>query len=144
MPIEPLFHLPVSDLWSDQYLLSHYRKLAHFSWNLPLYHSHSTNISRIANLDVGGERAARTAQSTYWSCPDMIRTQILNWSESCRNSKMEPGSGYKLAKKLRVYVWSWYDSTKTMRVGFLAGSGTKPNCFSCPNPDRCWVTSTLC
>ena len=44
------------------------------------------NISRIANLKAGGEWVS-TAQSTYWSCHDTIRTQLLNWSEICRNRK---------------------------------------------------------
>jgi len=38
----------------------------------------STNTCRIANLKAGGEGATKTAQSTYCSCCDTIRTQILN------------------------------------------------------------------
>jgi len=86
---EPLFHLPISDLWSDQYSLSGYRKPGNFGWKLPLFHSHSRNISWIANLKAGDDRATRTAQSTFWSYPDTISTEILNWSESCRNRKYE-------------------------------------------------------
>jgi len=40
-----------------------------------------TDTCRIANLKAGGERATKTAQSTFWSCCDTIRTQILNWSK---------------------------------------------------------------
>jgi len=72
----------------DQYSLSRYRKPANFPWKLHFLHSHSTNISRITNVKAGGEGAAKTAQSTYWSCYNMIRTQILNWSQSCRNHKV--------------------------------------------------------
>ena len=39
------------------------------------------------NLNAGGERACKTAHSMYWSCHNTIRTQILNWSQSCRNRK---------------------------------------------------------
>jgi len=46
------------------------------------------NISRIANRTAGGERAARTAQSMYWSCHNTMRTQILNWRQRCRNCKV--------------------------------------------------------
>jgi len=81
-------------------------KPAIFAYNWPLFHSHSTNISRIANLNPGGERAHRTAQSAYSSCHDMIRTQILNWRQSCRNRNMELQSRFNPAKKPRVYVRS--------------------------------------
>ena len=60
-------------------------KPAKFAWKSPSFHSHLMNISPIANLNVGGERGANTAQCTYWSCHDTIRTHILNWSQSCRN-----------------------------------------------------------
>jgi hypothetical protein len=43
------------------------------------------NISPIANLNAGGQTGAKTAQFTYRSCHDTIRTHILNWSQSCRN-----------------------------------------------------------
>jgi len=51
--------------------------------NSRVFDSDSTSSCRIANLNAGGERAARTAQSTYRSCHDTITTQILNWSQSC-------------------------------------------------------------
>jgi len=85
---QPLLHLPISYMWSDQYLSSRYRKPANFAENLLFFHSHSTNISRIANRIMGGERAARTAQSIYWSCHDTMRTQIHNWRQRCRNCKV--------------------------------------------------------
>jgi hypothetical protein len=47
------------------------------------------NIGSIANLNAGSERVGRTGQSMYKSIHDIIRTQILNWSESGRNCKME-------------------------------------------------------
>ena len=72
----------------DQYLLSCDRKPANFAPKLPIFHCHSLNVGRIANLKAGGERAPKTAQSTYWSCYNMIRTQILNWSQICRNRKV--------------------------------------------------------
>jgi hypothetical protein len=53
-----------------------------FNGNLQVFDSDSTNIGRIANLKVAGERAASTAKSAYTSCRDTIRTEILNWSET--------------------------------------------------------------
>jgi len=47
-----------------------------------VFNSDSTNIGPIANLTVGGDRAAKTAQSTYWSCHDMIRTEKLKLSQT--------------------------------------------------------------
>jgi len=43
------------------------------------------NIGRITILKVGGERAHKTAQFTYWPYHDTIRTQILYWSQRCGN-----------------------------------------------------------
>jgi len=67
-------------------------KTRSFRLNVLFFHSHSTNIYRIANRNARDQRAARTAQFTYWSRHDMMRTQILNWNQSCRNRKMEPRS----------------------------------------------------
>jgi len=39
--------------------------------------------------EAGGERATKTANSTYWSYCDTIRTQILNWSQRSRDRKFE-------------------------------------------------------
>jgi len=41
------------------------------------------NIGCITYLRLGGERAAGTAQSMYWSCHDTIRPQILDCRQSC-------------------------------------------------------------
>jgi len=57
--------------------------MAEFKRNRRVFDRDSTNICRIANLKPGGERATKTAQSTYWSCCDTIRTQILNWRKNC-------------------------------------------------------------
>jgi len=69
----------------DQYALNRYRKPTNFAWHLPSLYRYSTNTSQIANVKAGGERAANCAQSTYWSCYNTIRTQILNWNQSCTN-----------------------------------------------------------
>jgi len=45
--------------------MSRYWKHMNFPSNLALIHSDSTNIGRIATANVGGARAAKTAQSTY-------------------------------------------------------------------------------
>jgi len=78
-----LFHLPLSDLRSDWYLLSGCEIKAEFKRNWRVFDRDSTNTCRIANRKAGGESTTKTAQSTYWTCCDMIRTQILNWSKKC-------------------------------------------------------------
>jgi len=84
------------------------------------------NVSRIANLKAGGERAPETAQSTYWSCYNTTRTQILNWSQSCRNQRVwtvvrfQPGQ--KPTVLWRVRVTTCQDKS---RVGFW--TGLEPN-----------------
>jgi len=80
---QSLFHLPLSDLRSDWYSLSGCEIKAQFKRNWRVFDRDPTNTCRIANLKPGGERATKTAQSTYWSCCDTIRTQILNWSKKC-------------------------------------------------------------
>jgi len=77
-----VLYSPRSDLRSDQYWLSLHLQPANFASNLALFDSDSTNIVFIANMNAEGERAAKTAQSTYWSCHDIIRTQKLNCSQS--------------------------------------------------------------
>jgi len=103
---EPLIHLPLSDLQSDQYSLSNFRNGANVPYNVIWFHRDSTIIGLIANLTAGGKRANKPAQSTYWSCHDMIRTQILIWTKIRGNRKMELRSRMNPAKKLRVYVCS--------------------------------------
>ena len=60
-----LFHLPLSNMRSDQYSLSRDQKPAIFALYLALFHIDSTNIARIANLKAGGEGAHRTAECAY-------------------------------------------------------------------------------
>jgi len=109
----------MSDLQSNQYSLSCYRKPANFAYGLPLFHSHSTNISLIASLNAGGERARKTGQSAYSTCYDTIRTQILHCSQSCRNCKVgtavqfQPGQKHTVlcpvrATKLRGHTGSGF------------------------------------
>jgi len=62
---ESHFHLPRSDLRSDKYSSSPNRNPANFADIQPSFHNQSTNISRIANLNAGGERAANAEQFTY-------------------------------------------------------------------------------
>ena len=104
---KPLFHLPLPDLRSDEYTLSHYRNPTKFAENMLFFHSNSMNIGAIANLKAGGGRARKTAQSTYSSCHDKLGSQIINCSKSCRNLKMEQRCRYNPANKPWVYVWSW-------------------------------------
>jgi len=76
-----LIHLPLSDLRSDRYSVSGSEISVDLKRISRVFGSDRTNIGRIAYVKAGGERAANTAQSTYTACHDMIRTQILNWSE---------------------------------------------------------------
>jgi hypothetical protein len=73
---------------SEISLLSRYRKPANFAYNLLIFHNHCKNISWITNQKVVGDRAARTAQSTYQSCYDMMKTPILNCSQRGGNHKV--------------------------------------------------------
>jgi hypothetical protein len=102
----PLFHLPLAELWSDQYSLSCYRKPANFAENIVLCHSDSTNIRPIANLKTGGARVATIAHTTYRSCHGMIKTEILNWREILMDLKIEPQYRNTVAKQPQVYVRS--------------------------------------
>jgi hypothetical protein len=89
----PIFHLPIS-LWrSGQYCLGWYWKHADFSRNVIFFYSDSKNIGPIANLTAAADCGTKTAQSAYWPCHDMIRTQILNMRESGRDHNPETRSG---------------------------------------------------
>jgi hypothetical protein len=102
---------------------SHF-KLGVISYRLNEYWSY-------AILNAGGERAAKTTQSMYWSCHDLIRTQKLNHSQIT-------------AKVVRTVIWNcgpvptqvndgWFicslhnNPAKIKRIGFLAESETKPS-----------------
>jgi len=75
---------------------------------VPLFPNHSTNISRIANLNAGGETAAKAEQFTYWPCHDTIKTQLLNLSQSCRKPifgmvvRFQPGQILTVLRPVRV------------------------------------------
>lgn len=74
----------------------------HFTSNGPLFHRHSRNICRIANLNVGGQRTCKTAQYAHLSCHDKIRTDILHCSQSCGNRKVGTNIQFKLGWKCTV------------------------------------------
>ena len=65
MQFVSLVHRLLSDLRSDKYSLSCDQKPTHFAYMQSLFHNHLTNISRIANLNAGGDRAAKAEQFTY-------------------------------------------------------------------------------
>jgi len=123
----PLFHLPLSDLRSDQYSWSCYWKPAKFAENLPLFHSYSTYISQIVNLDCWGENAHKTAQCAYLSCHDTIRTQNLNSSQSRWNFKAGTAVWFQPSQKLTVLCPVWVITP------------TRPSWWifwPCPEPNR--------
>jgi hypothetical protein len=131
----PLFHIPHSDLRSDNYLSSCYQKPANLAYNLHLFHSHSTNISQIANLIAGGERAHQLGQSAYSSCHDTIRTQILNCGQSGRNHTIGTAvrfqTGQKPAGICPVRVTTCQDLGGSVSWRFLTRTGA-----SVPGPTR--------
>jgi len=46
-------------------MLSGFDIMANFKRNSQVFDSHSTSIGQLANRNAGGQRAAKTAQSTY-------------------------------------------------------------------------------
>ena len=78
-----LFHLPLSDLQSDLYSYNSCKTNPNRVLNSPVFDRNSTNIVQIANLTTGGEWAAKTSQSTFSSCHNTIRIEILNCGQSC-------------------------------------------------------------
>jgi len=134
----PLFHLPISYWWYDQYSLCLNWKPGNLASNWHLFNSHSTNISRIVNLKTEGERAARTEQFVYWSCHNMIRTQILDWSQSLGKvvgtAKWNRGPVPTRPKNPRFMSCPGNQPAKPTRVWFLASSGNEPNSNPCLKP----------
>jgi hypothetical protein len=57
---------------------------------------------------------------------------------------LEPRGGYNPAKNRGFMSGPGNNPAKTMRFGFLAGSGTEPNRTAGHKPDRWRVTRTRC
>jgi hypothetical protein len=94
--------------------------------NLPVFHSHSTNISQIANRKAGGELAARSEQSTYWLCHDTMRTEILIWRQKCRYCKVAHAVRFQPGRNTTGLCLVWVTNPpKQILSGF--GSGLEPN-----------------
>ena len=81
--IDDLFHLPFSDLRSDQYSSCRCEIKPKITPKCPGFHPDSMTIGPIANRRTGDERGHETAYFTYRLCHDTIRTQILNLSKKC-------------------------------------------------------------
>ena len=98
---------------------------------MALFHSNSANIGLIANRKAGGERAHISAQSTYWTCHDTIRTQILNWSQMCRNRIVWTAVRFEPGQKPTVLCLVWETTPpRQSRSGFWPGvepNRTEPN-----------------
>jgi hypothetical protein len=77
--------------------------MAEFKRNWRVFDRDSTDTCWIANMKAGGERATKTAQSTYWSCCDTIRTQILN----CRKKCWLLRSGFGVETRCNCSVLGW-------------------------------------
>jgi hypothetical protein len=80
---QPLFHLPLSDVWLNQYSLNYGEIKSYVERTLRVVDGDSTNIGPMANLGARGEWEAKSTQSTYLSYHDTIRTQIFNWRQNC-------------------------------------------------------------
>ena len=98
----PLFNLPLSNLRLDQYSLNHCERWWCIGRKVQVFDSDYMNIGPIVNVRAWGERGAKTTQSTYRSCHDTIRTQILNWSQNCRLRK--PGFWWEPVAMVRFLV----------------------------------------
>jgi hypothetical protein len=99
-----LFHLLVSNLESEQYLLSHCWKPTIWVWFWVLFHSNSMDTDWIVNWRPGRERASKTTSFIYKPCHDIIRTRKFNCSQNCSNSQIKQLSSSNLAKNLQFYV----------------------------------------
>lgn len=62
------------------------------AWYSAWFHSNWTNIDPIANLKMADEIGQQSEHFTYRSCCNIMRTQIINWSQSCRNWVIESQS----------------------------------------------------
>jgi len=128
--VSPQFHLPLSNWRSDQYSLSCYPTPSNFAENWELFHSDSTSIGWIANRKAGGETAANTAQSTYWSYHDTIRTQQLNLSQSSVKSlwtiKLNCGPVATWPNTCRFLSGPGNNWALVTQVGILGGSRPGP------------------
>ena len=130
-----LIHPMLLDLRSDQYSSNSYRKPVKFAWNVPWFRCHRMNISRIGNLNAGGERVANSEQCMYWSCHGIIRTQILQWSQSCRNLIWNRGLGAIRPNDRGFMSGQGNNPPKPGRLGLWDSSITEPNLVSGPNRD---------
>ena len=103
MQFQPHFHLPLSDLRSDRYLWSPYRKPANFAQYLPSFHRHSMNISQIANLSIAGVEVVKlhNVQIHHIKIRSELKHWIATWAVG--TVKVEPRSGSNLAQS------SWFD-----------------------------------
>jgi hypothetical protein len=81
--IDALFHLRFSDLWSDQYSLSHCEIEPKINPNGPGFHRYSMTNDSIANRRMEDERRHETAFFSYRLCCDMMTTAIPNCSKKC-------------------------------------------------------------
>jgi len=113
-----LFHLPVSNLYSNQYSLS----CSQTTPNIGHFCSDWKNIDRIANWRLGDEWASRTAYSRDISYCDTIRTQILNWSSSSVFAKMRLCSMINPGNKQWLEVRFRLGTERHRAVQILGGS----------------------
>jgi len=79
--IDDLFHLPFSDLRSDQYSLCCFEIKPNITPKWLGFHRDSATIDPIANRGRGDERGHQTAYFTYRLCRDTMSTPILIWSK---------------------------------------------------------------
>jgi hypothetical protein len=92
MQLNAVFHLPFTELQLEQLMWSRDGDTVIVACVSAQFQINSMNTDPIANQGTGDEIGHQSAHFTYRSCRDTIRIQILIWSQSCRNHKMEPRS----------------------------------------------------
>jgi hypothetical protein len=110
----------ICDLTNIGWVTSEY--LQNFSEIVPCFHSRSTNISQIANQKARGEKAARIAQSMYWSCYNTMKTKMLIWRQRCRNRKVATTVRFQHGRKTAGLCSVWVTTPpRQSRSGFWPG-----------------------
>jgi len=116
---QALLHCPRKALGSAWVSLSGCEIWANTDHNSRDVDGDPVNIRCIPYLSAGGESASKTAQSTYWSFHNTIRTQILNL---CDNLCLQC-PGFQVGPGPNSTVWG-FDVGKLLD---RFGSGSNPN-----------------
>ena len=72
---------------------------------LSYFHCNLLKIDQIAKWRIGGETACKTASFMYISYFDLIRTEILNWSQSSELANLWNWPKYRGFSAVRFLMW---------------------------------------